>query len=258
MVPFLKEARATASLRVRRACRVPEDRLALREHFYARFPGGVGDGFGESELAFLRWEIERGALNPPRHGFSPGSRWWRAVNRSLLFDAEWAIEVWDGCDGAPSPELRALLPKHVQHWLVYMESPSAGAWYRAHNTSVVRGYFAYRRHARQECQTEQAFLCEVLERVLYAQAMAEGHPWAFGSAGSIVANPTGFAVGYLVQENDIYPNKYPVLVSTKCWIEHVLDAGIEHVRPVLFQEAALWLSEPRLARLLRDGIVSYP
>ena len=44
----------------------PEGRYQLRVAFYKKygFAKDSGAGYGTSELAFLRWEIERGVLNP--------------------------------------------------------------------------------------------------------------------------------------------------------------------------------------------------
>ena len=70
-----EECAKQASILVNGVADDPQGRLRLREAFYAKYGFGEGAGFGTSELAFLRWEIGRGALNP-----GDGSPWWRAVN----------------------------------------------------------------------------------------------------------------------------------------------------------------------------------
>src|SRR5260370_871233 len=93
----------------------PEARYGLRVRFYEKYGEAIDDGagYGNSELAFMRWEIDRGVLEPldaPR----PGSRWWRNVNASLLFDAELAALIYesgaqDTSTAAPSGSRRQLL-----------------------------------------------------------------------------------------------------------------------------------------------------
>jgi len=87
----------------------PEGRYALRERFYDKY--GF-TGYGNSELAFMRWEIERGVLAPldaPR----PGSSWWRAVNASLLYDTELAALIYES--GEP-----IAAPTNSRRWLDYL------------------------------------------------------------------------------------------------------------------------------------------
>ena len=57
---------------------VPARRRAVREDFYQRFGDADNDGlsYGDSELAFLDWEIQSGVLDPVT-----GSAWhaWAAT-----------------------------------------------------------------------------------------------------------------------------------------------------------------------------------
>lgn len=193
----LAEAQERATARATAASFVPWDRYGLRERFYATygFGGEDPDGFGESELAFLRWELRRGALAPGK------SAWWRAVNTDMNRDSELARLVHEaGLDEA--------LEGAAAHWLAYLRGPSAATWYRAHNASIVQGYLAHRALARHETAGEQHLLNEVLYRVLFAQALATGA--AVGGLGALAADPRRRAVEAITLIGGFYPTAYPV------------------------------------------------
>src|SRR5689334_19275551 len=104
----------------------PPGRLALRQAFYAKYGFGtplLPEGYGASELAFLQWEIERGVLAPVTSG---GSRWWRAVNGALLYNAQLAMLVYEAQLHDPR------VSNEVRCWLAYIAKPSAESWYCAH------------------------------------------------------------------------------------------------------------------------------
>ena len=62
-----------------------------------------------------------------------GSQWWRSVNEGLLRDAWEADRLLAGRPGSASRPA-------VSRWVQFLRRPSAQAWYRAHNSSVVAGY----------------------------------------------------------------------------------------------------------------------
>src|SRR5215472_6591388 len=74
----------------------PEARYDLRKRFYDKYGFAIDGsaGYGNSELAFMRWEVERGVLEP-LDAPKPGSPWWREINSSLLFDAELATLIYE-------------------------------------------------------------------------------------------------------------------------------------------------------------------
>lgn len=199
----------------------PEGRYALRERFYDRFGHALrkdGTGLGSSELAFLRWEIERGVLNP-LFAEKPGSPWWRAVNLDFILQAELAGKAWETQNTSRITDVQG------RYWLRFFEQPSESTWYAAHNCSIVHGYSAHALLALQENETERHFLNEVLYRVLYAQAMASGADISrFGKIGQILANPRLPSVDILVSLPDFYPRHYPLEPSDihKVW-HHGLD-----------------------------------
>src|SRR3954453_21130261 len=105
----------------------PEARYALRVRFYDKysFSDDGGAGYGNSELAFMRWEIERGVL-APLVAARPGSRWWRDVNSSLLFVAELAALAYESGEAVA-------VPPGARRWLDYIREPGERSWYLAHN-----------------------------------------------------------------------------------------------------------------------------
>jgi hypothetical protein len=259
----------------------PEGRYQLRVAFYEKygFSRDGGSGYGASELEFLRWEIDRGVLNPLDHATRPGSRWWREVNDDFLLAGEQAADVAEGL--APAEQFG----EPVEFWLEYFRRPSRQAWYRAHNGSIAAGYLARGAAAGNECSAEQIFLNMVLYRLLYAQALVEGEAPGilyaivrrlFGHAAlldkleSLIADPRGPSVDVLVHLPDFYPRHYPLSDDD---IRSILDKShgpeqdaVELMDRVLispylgklYRLAAGWLSTPRLCELVHDGRPCYP
>ena len=55
--------------------------------------------------------------------------------------------------------------------MAFVDLPTAPAWYRAHNGSVVSAYLEHRDMAEAENAAERFFMNVVLCRVLYAHAL---------------------------------------------------------------------------------------
>ncbi len=235
----------------------PDRRLELRMAFYRRFgfPHHLAAaaqvsptdpdyefGYGRSELDFMRWEIRRGVLNPLDGSRGPaGSRWWREVNLSFLYEGELAAL---GHDAGLDP---ATAEPAVGFWMAYIRGPGGQSWYRAHNASIVTGYDRHLTAAHQENRPEQVFLNVVLYRLLYAQAMIEGVE--FGKLGRFLGDPRLPSVDALVHLPDFYPDDYPL---SRQGIRHVMHRG--H----LLQEAAAFcldeiLIHPHLLRLYHEA-----
>ena len=120
----------------------PAARLALMERL---FHGPTGRAprhlpFRRAALSFMRWQAQRGLLNPLDASPS-GSVWWRAMNERLLRDGSEAIALVGGLPGAPSSE-------GVRLWLQFAATPTPSCWYRAHNASIVAGYLEHEGHSR--------------------------------------------------------------------------------------------------------------
>ena len=114
-------------------------------------------------MSFMRWQLRRGVLQPP---FSerPGSPWWRAVNERIPRDGCEAVGLSGDLPGPASS-------RTVDYWMSFADYPTARAWYRAHNGSVVAAYLEHRDLAEAENEAERFFMNVVLCRVLYTHAL---------------------------------------------------------------------------------------
>lgn len=247
------------------AADTPVDRYRLAEQFYVCHPGDGWHSYGASELAFLRWEVHRGVLNPPDED-PPGSRWWRAVNGALLRDATEARLRHEAGDDSPGSTVG------VQAWQRFLDTPSATAWYRAHNTSIVLGYLGNVSLARDEEPHEQKLMSLTLTRVLFAQAIVEDHDWALGHLSRVARwffRPAASGVGIAMHVPDLYPQHYP-LRSDRRWRTapwtHLGDPFIwlvDHVLvgsrvTALYDLSARSLGIDELRTFARSDVASYP
>lgn len=244
----------------------PEARLRFAARFYREADDGRVLNFGESELAFMRWEQRRGVLNPPDDAQQPGSAWWRTVNGDLLVNAQEAyLRRARGCEAGASPAVAA--------WLRFLDEPAAVTWYRAHNTSVVRGYIAHADLATREDGWEQKLMNIVLYRVLFTQAVVDRERWADLGLTKIAAalcDPRSKLVPRVVKEHALYPDSYPLDARDRARLERRFDhfgsvpvAFIDLVfirtrldRLYAFMAADLGVEE--LARFCQDRLTTYP
>ena len=171
-----RDALAWANTQVAAARDHPAVRLALMERL---FHGPTGRAprhlpFRRAALSFMRWQAQRGLLNPLDASPS-GSVWWRAMNERLLRDgwidraawrASWSSVV------ACSPAVAAV-----------RYTPTPSCWYRAHNASIVAGYLEHEGHAEEETAPERFFMNVALARVLYAHALVAAPRLALGRFG---------------------------------------------------------------------------
>src|ERR671911_615777 len=102
----------------------PAARLALLARL---FHGPTGRAprhlpFRRAALSFMRWQAQRGVLNP-LDGSPPGSVWWRAMNEGLLRDGCESVALAGGMAGEPSSH-------PVRLWLDFIARPTARTWYR--------------------------------------------------------------------------------------------------------------------------------
>lgn len=246
----------------------PEGRLELRKKFYLKY--GRADelqmddpyGYGRSELNFMAWEVRRGVLDPVR-AVGGGSPWWRGVNGDFLYYSALAGAAHEAGlatdDGLPEPSVR---------WVEFITTPSAKAWYRAHNASIVAGYQNRKKEAEAERRAEQIFVNEVLYRLLYAQGLIEGVE--MGRLGELLAHPGLPSVDVMVHLPDFYPDDYPlsrqdirhVLHEGHClgeWASRLLDDILIHPQLMrLYGQASDWLPFPPLREYCVDGEPVYP
>ena len=242
----------------------PTARLKSRENFYKKY--GASDrgefGFGNSEIAFMKWENDRVIRSPDAN--TQGSEWWNAVNLWFIYLSELGVKAKE----ANIP--KSALPIPAQFWIDFIENPSDSTWYRAHNSSIIDGYLKYPLLAKKENESEQVLINIVLYRLLFAQAMVEGKDFAFGRLGKIFANPRGTAVNLITQFEYFYPTNYPMSAEDK---RHLLgqshdlgvfgmkfldDVIIEPEFAQLYQEASEWNQQPQLLKLLVENKPAYP
>jgi hypothetical protein len=201
----LRDLEARAWDRIARVQDEPEARYRLRQAFYRKYGFGASRasaGYGASELAFMRWEIERGLFEPLDHPERPGSPYWRAANAALCYYSELAALVHE------TGISQARVGREVCAWLDYFARPSPGTWYRAHTCSLIRGSIDHRAEARQEPVAEQRFINEALYRLIHAEAMVRGA--VLGKLGRVAADPRLPAVHVVVQMESLYPRHYPL------------------------------------------------
>ena len=121
----LKKLEAEAHKLVESVSNSPKERYKLRLKFYHKYGDARNpekDGLGNSELAFMKWEMRRGVLNPIKDE-SPGSPWWRVVNGHFIYLSSLAALIHE----AEYTTDEISLP--VKHWLDYINNPNEQTWY---------------------------------------------------------------------------------------------------------------------------------
>jgi hypothetical protein len=239
----------------------PARRLELAARFYDRRAARPDiRSYRRAELAFMRWQISRGVLAPP-NADQPGSPWWRAVNEALLRDAWQADLLLGGQPGMASRPSAAC-------WIRFLRRPSARAWYRAHNASIVAGYLAHRDLSRQELPLERFFMDVALIRVLYAHSLLTAPRLALGRfapAGRLLADPRWRGADAFLSLRNILPVRYPLdgitvqeILTAENYMGRLVDYGMILSRaPALYGHVASELNEPRLLEMVRDGYPVY-
>ncbi|MGY3794615.1 hypothetical protein [uncultured Aquimarina sp.] len=242
----------------------PQGRYQLRYEFYQKYGHPIikgKEGLGNSELAFIKWEINRGTLNPI-DGKPSGSPWWRAVNSHFLYLATLAQLIKESGDTFED------LPVPVTFWLDYIQTPNECTWYRAHNSSIISGYKEADEIAFQENIYEQYFVNIVLYRLLYAQSMVEGV--SFGILGKIFGNPRGCAVSLITDIEAFYPSHYPLSREDIKYVTHKAHNFFGIVETIfdkifilphldeLYEEAAQWNNSPIVTKFIENGKPIYP
>jgi hypothetical protein len=254
-------ARQVALARIGAVRDDPDGRLDLMRSQY-RVPPDVDRGYlpyRQAASAFMRWQLRRGLLNPidsPR----PGSPWWRAINERLLHDGGEARAL---AFGHPGPESSPT----VAAWLEFIRHPSAAAWYRAHNMSIVGAYLEHEHLAAREGRIERFFMNVVLARVLYTHAMVAAPRLALAwlaPAGRLLGDPRLGMTGLFLSLSRVLPDRYPLgddiapYARAEHGLGHLLDIGVitprvEH----LYAWSASELDIPGLRQLLSGQTPCY-
>lgn len=259
MAGVTSTAMHTAQVRIAAVADDPQSRLDLLSEIDA-MPGGERGRlpYGRAAGSFMRWQIERGVLNPPDHA-QPGSLWWRALNTALLRDSyEARLLAVQG--GTPSTRGAAAA-------LAFVANPSARHWYHAHNLTIVDAYLEHVELARAEDRIERFFINLVLIRVLFAHALVAAPrlslSWLAPLAPTLGDPRLGWPSIFLSLSR-VLPDRYPLgndlerVVSLEGSFGHLLDVGVIQPRiAALYAWAAEDLQVPELLTFLEDGVPAY-
>lgn len=239
----------------------PMARWALLRSLYEAPPGWDDRHlpYRRAALAFMRWELRRGVLNPA-DAAAPGSPWWRAVNDRLLRDSAEARAHVLGLGGPISSS-------SVTDSVTFIRQPSVRTWYRAHNAIVVRAYLDNRELAEGESRVERFFINLVLVRVLFAHALVAAPRLALGwlaPLGPRLGDPRLAVTGIFLQLSRVLPDRYPLREDLEWYVGRangfgrLLDLGVIAPRlDALYSWSASELSIPELAPLIRGGVPAY-
>ncbi|MCW2992892.1 MAG: hypothetical protein JWQ18_387, partial [Conexibacter sp.] len=156
----------------------------------------------------------------------------------------------------------------VEHWLRFLDAPSARGWYRAHNASIVAGYLASRELAHDELPAERFFMDVALLRVLYAHSLVAAPRLALGRlapVAPILGDPRMGMAGAFLSLGRVLPDRYPlndVLIERVLEDENRLGRMFDYavIAPrlqALYAFAAADIEEPRLLELIVDGAPVY-
>jgi hypothetical protein len=239
----------------------PAGRLALIERTYhgptGRAPRQLP--FRRAALSFMRWQADRGLLNP-LDASPPGSMWWRGVNERLLRDGCEAVALVGGLTGEGSS-------RAVRLWLEFIARPTGRNWYRAHNASIVDAYLEHQALAEAESAPERFFMNVALGRVLYAHALNAAPRLALGRfapLGRLVGDPRLGMAGAFLSLGRVLPDRYPLARDVDSYIadEHRLGRILDYAVIVprlqrVYEWSAEELGEPRLLEFVRDGSPVY-
>jgi hypothetical protein len=239
----------------------PAGRITLMQRCYF---GPYGSAprhlpFRRAAMSFMEWQLRRGLLQPPSSAH-PGSPWWRAVNERILRDGCEAVALSGDFTGSPSSGT-------VDFWMSFADYPTARAWYRAHNGSVVAAYLAHRDLAEAETEAERFFINVVLCRVLYAHALVAAPRISLGwlrPIAPLLGDPRLGMAGIFLQLSRVLPDNYPLRDDVETYLGEELgfgrlvDYGVINPRlQQLFEWSAYELATPGLLDCLQDGAPTY-
>jgi hypothetical protein len=150
------------------------------------------------------------------------------VNERLLRDGCEAMALSGDLDGPASS-------RTVDYWMSFADYPTARAWYRAHNASVVAAYLEHRDQAEAENTAERFFMNVVLCRVLYTHALVAAPRISLGwllPLAPFLGAPRLGMTGIFLQLSRILPDEYPLsddvseYLSDELRFGRLLDFGI--------------------------------
>ncbi|MGN6721360.1 MAG: hypothetical protein ACTHJM_01965 [Marmoricola sp.] len=239
----------------------PQSRLRLLDEIYA-LPGEGARSqlpYRRAVAAFMRWQVDRGLLNPADAAV-PGSPWWCELNSALLRDTYEATLLADHPAGEPSTRGAAAA-------VDFMRRPSASRWYHAHNLTIVDAYLDHADLANSEDRIERFFMNLVLIRVLYAHALVSAPRLSLSwlaPVAPLLGDPRLGWTAIFLSLSRVLPDRYPLgddierVVSLEGSFGHLLDVGVIQPRvSALYEWAAEDLDTPELMGFLKGGIPAY-
>jgi hypothetical protein len=239
----------------------PSARIALMERCYH---GPAGEAprhlpFRRAAISFMRWQLRRGVLEPA-HCDRPGSPWWRAVNERVLRDGCEAVALRRDPTSAPSS-------RTVEYWDAFADRPTAKAWYRAHNASVVDAYLEHRALAEAESTAERFFMNVVLCRVLYTHALVAAPRISLSwlrPLAPLLGDPRLGMTGIFLSLSRVLPDEYPLTGDVDSYLDdelgigRLIDFGMIVPRLTqIYEWSARELGAPELLACLTDGVMTY-
>ena len=252
-------AMQTAQARLAAVADDPQSRLQLLSEIYA-IPGGARRHvpYRRAAASFMRWQIDRGVLNPTNDA-EPGSPWWRELNTALLRDT-FEARLLASEPGTPSTRGAAA-------GLDFLRKPSARRWYHAHNLTIVEAYVEHVDLAQAEDRIERFFINLVLIRVLFAHALVAAPrlslSWLAPLAPTLGDPRLGWPSIFLSLSR-VLPDRYPLgndlerVISLEGSFGHLIDVGLIQPRvTALYEWAAEDLQTPELLTFLDDGVPAY-
>jgi hypothetical protein len=263
-VSSISQGGTAAAWAAAQVCAVRDDPAARLALVTSTYHGPTGRApqhlpFSRAAVSFMRWQADRGVLDP-LDASPPGSEWWRAVNERLLRDGCEAVGRSGGLSGEQSSST-------IELWMSFVADPTASSWYRAHNASIVAAYLEHRDLAVQESMAERFFLNVVLVRVLYAHSLVAAPRLALGrfaALGAILGDPRLGMVGAFLSLRRVLPQRYPLDQDLQAYLAdeqglgRMLDYGVIVPRlQRLYDWSARELGHPALRELCRDGSPSY-
>jgi hypothetical protein len=235
--------------------------MALMERCY-HGPFGIAPRhlrFRRAAMSFMRWQLQRGVLQPASSD-RPGSPWWRAVNERILRDGCEAVAFSGNLPGPASS-------RTVDYWMSFADYPTARSWYRAHNGSVVAAYLDHRGLAEAENEAERFFMNVVLSRVLYTHALVAAPRISLGwlrPLAPFLGDPRLGMTGIFLQLSRVLPNEYPLRGNVRSYLKAELGFGrlVDYGMIVprlqqLYNWSAHELAAPGLLDCVRDGALTY-
>ena len=246
-----RDALAWAEAQVAVARDDPAARLALLARTYhgptGRAPRHLP--FRRAALSFMRWQAQRGLLNP-LDATPSGSVWWRAINERLLRDGCEAIALVGGLRGDPSSQCGAAVARVRRHTDTVLLVPGSQ---RQHRGRLLGARSARRRGERSGALLHQ---CRAGARPLRARPRrgpAHGAGAALSGSAARSATPGSGLAGAFLSLRRVIPNHYPLARDVEWYIAdeqrlgRLLDYAVIAPRlQRLYEWSAEELDEPRL------------